>query len=412
MEGVGRAVVGCRGGLDGGGEDALDADAVAAHDGGDFFAVAIEDGGSHGLRVLVAKLEDMTDLDRFAQAQRLASDRIEFAFGDIADVGDQRGFEVASGRDVAEVVLLFVGSGDEIGAAFESLVEDDEGAGFLWVRSGFDPDGAEVTCGGFEGGLELFRRHGTDLAARDCDKLGLVEGVVAAQEDYDRAGFAQFGVVGFREVGGVSHGLDLVLRGDLEEGSDLFDGALAGGVDQFGLAVAGWSEVFHWREAAGGLLDVGGVARGAAGDEIFAGFGVDHEFLRAGAAHGSGVRLDGDEFKTAPGEDVAIGLVMLLVGEIEAGVIDIEGVGVLHDELADAEEAGFGAGLVAELGLDLIPDLGELLVAAELVASDGGHDFFVSHGEAELCALAVLETEHILAHDGPAAGLFPDFARV
>ena len=31
------------GGLDGGGEDALDADAVAAHDGRDFLAVGVED---------------------------------------------------------------------------------------------------------------------------------------------------------------------------------------------------------------------------------------------------------------------------------------------------------------------------------------------------------------------------------
>ena len=80
-------------------------------------------------------------------------------------------------------------------------------------------------------------------------------------------------------------------------------------------------------------------------------------------------------------------------------------------ELADAEEAGFGAGLVAELGLDLVPDLGELLVAAELVARDGGHDLFVGHGEAELGALAVLEAEHVVAHAGPAAGLLPDLAR-
>ena len=33
--------------LDGCGEDALDADAIAAHDGRDFFAVGVEDAGSH-----------------------------------------------------------------------------------------------------------------------------------------------------------------------------------------------------------------------------------------------------------------------------------------------------------------------------------------------------------------------------
>ena len=91
---------------------------------------------------------------------------------------------------------------------------------------------------------------------------------------------------------------------------------------------------------------------------------------------------------------------MLVVAGVEAGVVDVEGVGVLHDELADAQQAGLGAGLVAELGLDLVPDLRELLVAAELVARDGGHDLFVGHGEAELGAFAVLEAEHVVAHDG------------
>ena len=98
---------------------------------------------------------------------------------------------------------------------------------------------------------------------------------------------------------------------------------------------------------------------------------------------------------------------MLVVGDVEAGFVDVEGVGVLHNELADAEKAGFGAWLVAELGLDLVPDLGELLVAAELVAGDGGHDLFVRHSEAEVGAFAVLEAKHVFAHDGPAAGLLP-----
>jgi hypothetical protein len=103
---------------------------------------------------------------------------------------------------------------------------------------------------------------------------------------------------------------------------------------------------------------------------------------------------------------------VLVVGDVEAGLVDVEGVRVLHKELADAEEAGFGARLVPELGLDLIPDLRELLVAAELVAGYRGHDLFVGHTETEVCAFAVFEAEHVFAHDGPAAGLFPELARL
>ena len=183
-------------------------------------------------------------------------------------------------------------------------------------------------------------------------------------------------------------------------------------MDEFGEAVAGGGEVFYGGELAGGLFEICGVAGCGGGDEVFTGFGVDHEFLGAGAAHGAGVGVYGYELEAAAGEDAAVGVVVLLVAEVEACLVDVEGVGVLHGELADAEEAGFGAGLVAELVLDLVPDLGELLVAAELVAGDGGDDLFVGHGEAELGALAVVEAEHVVAHGGPAAGLLPEFGGV
>ena len=78
-------------GLDGRGEDALDADAIAAHDGRALLAVLVEHGGSHGFRVLVAELEDVADLDSFAQAQRLAAHRIGLAHVDVADVGGEGG---------------------------------------------------------------------------------------------------------------------------------------------------------------------------------------------------------------------------------------------------------------------------------------------------------------------------------
>jgi hypothetical protein len=79
--------------------------------------------------------------------------------------------------------------------------------------------------------LELFRRHGAENSAGNEEEFGLVEGVVAAQENDDGTGFAQLGVVGFRKIGHVSHGLDLVLGLCVEEGSDLFDGALTWRVD-------------------------------------------------------------------------------------------------------------------------------------------------------------------------------------
>ncbi len=165
-------------------------------------------------------------------------------------------------------------------------------------------------------------------------------------------------------------------------------------------------------ELRGGFFEVGSVAGRGAGDEVFAGLGVDHELLRAGAAHGSGVGLDGDELEAAALEDANVGFVVLVVADVEACLVDVEGVGVLHDELPDAKEAGLGARLVAELGLNLVPDLGELLVAAKLLAGDVGDDLFVGHGEAEFGAFAVFEAEHVLAHAGPAAAGLPELLRI
>jgi hypothetical protein len=75
------------------------------------------------------------------------------------------------------------------------------------------------------------------------------------------------------------------------------------------------------------------------------------------AADGAGFRLDCGVIEAAAGEDVGVRAVHGVVGVVEAaGAFDVrvEGVRVLHDELAAAEQTGTGAGLVAELGLDLV----------------------------------------------------------
>ena len=55
---------------------------------------------------------------------------------------------------------------------------------------------------------------------------------------------------------------------------------------------------------------------------------------------------------------------MLVVADIQARFIQIEGVAILHDELAHPQQARPGPRFIAELGLNLVPDLGQLLVAA------------------------------------------------
>ena len=106
-------------------------------------------------------------------------------------------------------------------------------------------------------------------------------------------------------------------------------------------------------------------------------------------------------------ENLHIGVVVGIEALVETGFVDVEAVGVLHIELAHSEQTTFGAWLVAELQLDLIPLLGQVLVGTDLDAV-GCEDFFVGHTQRKIGSLAVLQAEHFIAHDVPPTGLLPD----
>ena len=96
---------------------------------------------------------------------------------------------------------------------------------------------------------------------------------------------------------------------------------------------------------------------------------------------------------------------------IETRVVEVERVRVLHHELAHAQQARLRARFVAELGLDLVPDLRQRAVRPQF-GGDRREDLFVGHAEAEFGAAAVLQAEHLLAHHGPAARALPQLGRV
>ena len=194
----------------------------------------IENAGAHGFRVSAAELEDVADLDGFADLERRAAVRAALALDGIADVGCDGGGEVAARRDVAEVVVELVGAGDHVGAAFEGLVEDD---GDVFAERIFccgEANRAQVPGGAIEPGLQLFGAHIAQLArAGDIEQLGFVDRMVATQEDGERLPFS------ILRESHVGQGLDVVLGQHLEESDDVRDGGLAGSVDALRLAIAG-----------------------------------------------------------------------------------------------------------------------------------------------------------------------------
>ena len=170
---------------------------------------------------------------------------------------------------------------------------------------------------------------------------------------------------------------------------------------------------FHLRdrsELRSRLLQIGRIsAHRAACDQVLAGVGVHHELLRLRAAHRAGISVNGNKPQAAALEDRAIGCVMQVVALIEPFLVQVEAVAVFHDELAHAHQAGLGPRFIAKLGLDLVPDLRQLLVAAQLAARNRGHDLFVRHAQAKIRALAVFQAKHVVAHARPAPALFPGF---
>ena len=134
----------------------------------------------------------------------------------------------------------------------------------------------------------------------------------------------------------------------------------------------------------------------------------DHELVGQGAAHDPDIRPDRHGWQAQPLEDAGVGLVMGLIGGVQPGLVGIERVGVLHDELAHPDQAAARSWLVTELGLEVVDDGGQLAVALDQVAQQVGDHLLVGHGQHHVPAAAVLESNQLGADLGVAAGLLPE----
>ena len=101
--------------LDGGADDARDADAVAAHFHDLVLALLIQERAFQRLGVLGAQLEDVADLDAAAEFERPLAVGRRIALDHVADVGDGgRWRQVAAEIDAGEVEAFLVGAADHV----------------------------------------------------------------------------------------------------------------------------------------------------------------------------------------------------------------------------------------------------------------------------------------------------------
>ena len=371
--------------LDDGGKGTRHADTVATHEEGLLNAVLIGEGGAHGVGVLGAELEGLAHLDAAGAGEGLAAAGARVAGLGGGDVGVLGLGEVDAALGSDEVVVGLVGAADPALLSAQRLV--GKHAHLVGDALGADEALDEAA------GDKLFLVHHAPLAEAMFE--GALVDLVVAGHEHDPA---------LAVVGDEGEGLDRLVGGNLEERGDVLDGTAARRVD----LLAG-SGLAH-REMGTGLggLDVGGVAALAVHELGLAGLGKCHELGRDLAADLAGVGLNGSVVDTAALAHAGIGAVHVLVSLLEALVVGMEGVGVLHDELTAAQQAEARARLVAELVLNLVERHGQLLVGAQLVAHEVGESLLVRRAQAELAVVTVGDAHELGAVVVPAARLVPE----
>ena len=162
------------------------------------------------------------------------------------------------------------------------------------------------------------------------------------------------------------------------------------------------------RNGRGSSLIVCGIAASIAVHQgCLAGIGQRHELNGGVAADLAAVGHDGQGLQTTALADVCVSLLHVVVSLLQTLLGGIEGIAVLHDELATAHKAEAGAHLVAELILDLIQVNRELLVAAQLVLDKVGHRLLVRGPEYELALVAIGDAHELGAIHVVATGVAP-----
>src|SRR5476649_587996 len=381
--------------LDGSGHHARNTDAVAAHGQRHWLAVFTQDLAFQGFAVLGAELEDMPDFNAAFDFQGAFAVRARIASHYVAQICYGRNWQVSLPVHAEIVLVVDVGADAKVAHQFYRAVDDAR----QW-----QVQRAKRACTGADGGTQFSfgshdQRAGNQLQVSGFD---FVEFVVAPNDQRDQLAF----------FGSVYHQcLDGLFNRQIEAFHQLGDGLGVRRVHQAQLFGRCCTACFPWHGF--GFLDVRCVVRAVAEhDIVFTGFSQHLELVGASAADGTVIGCHWTEIQAQAREDVAIGLVHAVVGLLQRSVVHVEGVGVLHDELAAAHHAETWADLVAEFGLDLVQVDRQLFIAVELIAGQVGDHFFVSRTCSEFTIMAILDAQQLRAVLFPAPRLLPQLCRL
>ena len=279
-------------------------------------------------------------------------------------------------------------------------------------RHGFEQlERAEVARLAAEVVLDLGQRGEPEAGQTgDLADLDFVHVVVAAQQQQPDPGFEHFAGAAHL-VGGQHQGLDGALQRQAQQVSDFGAGALAGGGGfRHGL---GRGLTRTGRRQGFGFFHVGCVvAARAVDDGVFAGGGDHLELFAQVAADGAAVGGHGAVAQAEAVKNLAVSRRHHLIAGLGRSLVAVKAVGILHDEFAPAHQTKTRPAFVAELGLDLVKILGQLLVAADVLAHHVGDDFFAGGLHHEVAAMAVLNAQQLGTHLLEAPGFLPELGRL
>ena len=392
--------------FDGGGRQTGDTDAVAAHLKERRLAILAQERGVHGLGVLGAKIEHVAYLDAAFDGQ------LAFAVGrlvaghDVAQVGHSGGLgQVTRPVHAGDVVVHLVSAADPIRHHGHFAVGNH-------LHRLLQPNGAQVARLAAEMVFDLGQGGETEALVQPwhLGNLDLVHVMVAAQQQqpylraHDVTGIVQ-------RIGGQHQRLHGGGQRHAKQLRHVGTGGLAGG-GCLGHGLRSCRARLRGRQCLG-LLHVGGVvALRAVDDGILAGCRNHLEFLAQVATNGATVGSHSTVAQAETVKNAAVSRCHHLVAGLGADHVAVKGIGVLHDELAPAHQAKARTALVAELGLNLVQILGQLLVAAQLLACDVGDHFFAGWLDHEIAVMAVLDAQQLGAHLLEAPRLLPQFRRL
>ena len=119
--------------------------------------------------------------------------------------------------------------------------------------------------------------------------------------------------------------------------------------------------------------------------------------MRLCATHHPYIARDGNRLQAESREDACVRVVVKRVRVIEPCLITIRGIGVLHRELAHANQATARTGFIAPFCLEVIDLLRKLSPGVHQLAEKVGHHLFVRHGENHVASATIFESTHLRA---------------